>query len=166
MGVAGAARRPSRRGRRWSSCSAASGALVGEPRPIEHEVKYYEKGDRPLEIVTSRQWYIRNGARDAGRRDALLASGRALQWHPEFMRVRYEHWVEGLNTDWLISRQRYFGVPFPLWYPVGDDGEPRWDEPDRGRRVGAADRPAERRPCRASTRPSAASPADSSAIPT
>jgi valyl-tRNA synthetase len=108
---------------------ADAGALVGEPRPIEHEVKYYEKGDRPLEIVTSRQWYIRNGARDPDRRDALLESGRALRWHPEFMRVRYEHWVEGLNTDWLISRQRYSGVPFPLWYPVGDDGEPRWDEP-------------------------------------
>jgi valyl-tRNA synthetase len=108
---------------------ASAGSLVGEPRAIEHEVKYYEKGDRPLEIVTSRQWYIRNGARDAERRDALLESGRALQWHPEFMRVRYEHWVEGLNTDWLISRQRYSGVPFPLWYPVGDDGEPHWDEP-------------------------------------
>ena len=58
---------------------ASAGALVGEPRPIEHEVKYYEKGDRPLEIVTSRQWYIRNGARDTDRRDALLESGRALR---------------------------------------------------------------------------------------
>jgi valyl-tRNA synthetase len=91
------------------------GALLGEPRPIEHEVNYYEKGDRPLEIVTSRQWYIRNGARDEQRRDALVAAGRALEWHPDFMRVRYEHWVAGLNTDWLISRQRFFGVPFPVW---------------------------------------------------
>ncbi|HVN50019.1 MAG TPA: valine--tRNA ligase [Acidimicrobiales bacterium] len=106
-----------------------SGSLVGEPRPIEHEVKYYEKGDRPLEIVTSRQWYIRNGARSQERRAALLDAGRELRWHPEFMRVRYEHWVEGLNSDWLISRQRYFGVPFPVWYPVGDDGEPAWDQP-------------------------------------
>jgi valyl-tRNA synthetase len=106
-----------------------AGALVGDPRPIEHEVKYYEKGDRPLEIVTSRQWYIRNGARDASRREALLAAGRELEWHPEFMRVRYEHWVEGLNSDWLISRQRFFGVPFPVWYPLDDAGEPRWDEP-------------------------------------
>lgn len=106
-----------------------AGALVGEPRAIEHEVRFYEKGDRPLEIVSSRQWYIRNGARDPGLRQALLQAGRSLQWHPEFMRVRYEHWVAGLNTDWLISRQRFFGVPFPVWYPVGADGEARWEEP-------------------------------------
>jgi valyl-tRNA synthetase len=92
--------------------------LRGEPRPITHPVKFYEKGDHPLEIVTSRQWYIRNGASDPSLRDALIAAGRKLQWHPDFMRRRYEHWVEGLNTDWLISRQRYFGVPFPIWYKM------------------------------------------------
>jgi valyl-tRNA synthetase len=106
-----------------------SGDLVGEPKPITHPVKFYEKGDRPLEIVTSRQWYIRNGGRDGAIRDALLERGRQLSWHPDYMRHRFEHWVEGLNGDWLISRQRFFGVPFPVWYPVGDDGEPRWDEP-------------------------------------
>jgi valyl-tRNA synthetase len=105
-----------------------SGALIGEPRPCTHQVKFYEKGDRPLEIVTSRQWYIRNGARDPELRARLLAAGRELRWHPDFMRVRYEHWVEGLNTDWLISRQRYFGVPFPVWYRVSDGGETLWDE--------------------------------------
>ncbi len=105
-----------------------SGALIGEPRPCTHQVKFFEKGDRPLEIVTSRQWYIRNGARDSELSARLLAAGRELVWHPDFMRVRYEHWVEGLNTDWLISRQRYFGVPFPVWYRVGDSGETRWDE--------------------------------------
>ena len=103
---------------------AAAGALLGEPSQIVHDVKFYEKGDRPLEIVTSRQWYISNGSRDADRREALLRAGRELGWTPDFMRVRYEHWVQGLNTDWLVSRQRYFGVPFPVWYPVDDPGEP------------------------------------------
>ncbi len=115
--------------RRIVELLAGSGALHGEPRPIEHEVRFYEKGDRPLEIVASRQWYIRNGAHGPDLRADLLAAGRELRWHPDHMRVRYEHWVEGLNTDWLVSRQRFFGVPFPVWYPVGDDGEVRWDEP-------------------------------------
>ncbi len=102
----------------------ASGDLIGEPRPIKHPVKFYERGDRPLEIVTSRQWYIRNGGRNEELRHALLARGKDLQWHPPYMEVRYENWVNGLNSDWLVSRQRYFGVPVPVWYPTNADGEP------------------------------------------
>ena len=107
----------------------ASGAMLGEPRPITHPVKFFEKGDRPLEIVTSRQWYIRNGGRDTDLNRALLARGESLTWHPDHMRHRYSNWVEGLNGDWLISRQRYFGVPLPVWYPVDANGETLHDSP-------------------------------------
>jgi valyl-tRNA synthetase len=105
------------------------GELEGDPRPITHPVKFYERGDRPLEIVTSRQWYYRNGGRDAALREELRRLGRELRWHPSHMRARYDTWIEGLNSDWLVSRQRYFGVPFPIWYRVDADGQPVYDDP-------------------------------------
>jgi valyl-tRNA synthetase len=100
------------------------GALLGEPRPFTHAVKFYERGDKPLEIVTSRQWYLRNGGRDEALRDQFLRRGKELAWHPDHMRSRYQSWVEGLNGDWLISRQRFFGVPVPVWYRLDAAGEP------------------------------------------
>lgn len=106
-----------------------SGELQGEPRPVTHPVKFYEKGERPLEIVTSRQWYIRNGGRDDDLRAEFVERGREMSWHPEHFRVRYENWVGGLNGDWLISRQQPFGVPIPVWYPLDSGGEPRYDQP-------------------------------------
>ena len=103
--------------------------MIGEPKAITHPVKFYEKGDRPLEIVTSRQWYIRNGGRDVELRNALLKRGDEITWHPDYMQHRYTNWVEGLNGDWLISRQRYFGVPVPVWYRTDAEGNPLHDEP-------------------------------------
>ena len=106
-----------------------SGEMVGEPREITHAVKFFEKGDRPLEIVTTRQWYLTNGGRGPELRGELLQRGAELTWHPSHMQVRYENWVEGLNGDWLVSRQRFFGVPIPLWYPIDSDGLPVYDQP-------------------------------------
>ncbi|MEV4142175.1 valine--tRNA ligase [Amycolatopsis sp. NPDC049691] len=104
-----------------------SGALRGEPRPITHSVKFYERGDKPLEIVASRQWYLRNGGTDVAFREKMLARGEELNWVPKHMRVRYSSWVENLAGDWLISRQRFFGVPIPLWYRLDEHGEPDYD---------------------------------------
>jgi valyl-tRNA synthetase len=107
----------------------ANSEMIGEPKTITHPVKFYEKGDRPLEIVTSRQWYIRNGGRDTELRNELLKRGEEITWHPDYMQHRYTNWVEGLNGDWLISRQRYFGVPVPVWYRTDAEGNPLHDEP-------------------------------------
>src|SRR5690554_843093 len=107
----------------------SSGDLIGEPKPITHPVKFYEKGDKPLEIVSTRQWYITNGARDEQLKTRMLQAGTDINFVPEFMRVRYENWVGGLTGDWLISRQRFFGVPIPLWYPLDADGNPVFDQP-------------------------------------
>ena len=107
----------------------ASGDLSGEPVPTSRMANFYENGDKPLEIVTSRQWYIRNGGRDDALRRTFVERGREITWVPDFMRARYENWVNGLHGDWLISRQRFFGVPFPVWYPLDEEGVPRHDRP-------------------------------------
>ena len=111
--------------RRIVEMLAEAGAMTGEPKPITHAVRYYERGERPLEIVSSRQWYVRT----MRLRPRLLERGRQLRWHPPHMVHRYEAWVEGLNGDWNISRQRFFGVPFPVWYPVDDDGAADYEHP-------------------------------------
>jgi valyl-tRNA synthetase len=107
----------------------ASGDLDGEPTPTSRKANFYEKGDKPLEIVSTRQWYIRNGGRDVELKEALLRRGEELAWVPPHMKYRYDNWVGGLNGDWLISRQRFFGVPFPVWYPLDAARQPNYEQP-------------------------------------
>ncbi|MFA9429344.1 valine--tRNA ligase [Egicoccus sp. AB-alg2] len=104
---------------------AATRELRGEPRPTTHPVRFWENGRRPLEILVTRQWFVRT----LDERDVWRRRGRELRWHPAAMRQRYDNWVDGLNADWNVSRQRYFGVPFPIWYPIDADGTVRHDEP-------------------------------------
>ena len=111
-----------------------TGEMIGDEKPTKRMTNFFEKGDKPLEIVSSRQWYIRNGgsayteANGEDLRTNLISAGKELAFHPDFMRVRYENWVQGLNTDWLVSRQRFFGVPLPLWYRVTAAGDVDYDD--------------------------------------
>jgi valyl-tRNA synthetase len=103
----------------------AGAALKGEPRPVERAVKFFEKGDQPLEFIATRQWFVRLLDKKAD----LLSFGDQVAWHPDFMRHRFRNWTEGLQLDWCISRQRYFGVQFPVWYPLDAEGQPDYDRP-------------------------------------
>ncbi|MBI4210750.1 MAG: valine--tRNA ligase [Candidatus Diapherotrites archaeon] len=90
---------------------AAAKLLKGQ-RPIRHAVKVHERCKAEMEIMNTKQWFIKY----LDLKQEFLRKGDELKWHPEHMKVRYRNWITGLQWDWSLSRQRFFGVPFPVWY--------------------------------------------------
>src|SRR3989344_443385 len=86
--------------------------LLLNQKPIKHIVNVHERCGTEIEIIKSKQWFVRY----LDLKKDMLKWGNKLNWHPEFMKSRYDNWVKGLQWDWLVSNQRFFGVPFPVWY--------------------------------------------------
>jgi valyl-tRNA synthetase len=93
--------------------------LILERQPTRQSIRVHERCDTPVEILVALQWFVRI----LDHKQALLDAGSQVRWHPEHMHARYQAWVENLNWDWCISRQRYYGVAFPVWY-CQNCGEP------------------------------------------
>ena len=114
-----------RDGAATAAASRHGAPLAGDPRALRHTANFFEKGDRPVEVIRTRQWFVRL----LDKKQELLDAGRRIRWHPSFMGQRYADWTSNLSLDWCISRQRHFGVPFPLWYRCNDQGLPDFGDP-------------------------------------
>ncbi len=119
---------------------------VEKQEKIRQVVNVHERCGTPVEFIMSVQWFIKI----LDMKEKLLELGNQITWHPAHMKIRYEQWVQGLNADWLISRQRFFGVPFPVWYCkkcgsiiLAEESElpvdPAYSKPDRNCSCGSSD---------------------------
>lgn len=86
--------------------------LVKQQRTIRHSVSVFERSKREVEFLMLSQWFVKI----LPFKQELLAMADEITWHPAFMKARFIDWVENLQWDWCISRQRFAGIPFPIWY--------------------------------------------------
>ncbi|MCZ6783070.1 MAG: class I tRNA ligase family protein, partial [Proteobacteria bacterium] len=107
------------------SATGRGAPLQAEPESVQHPVRFYEYGKRPLEYIPTRQWF----ARLLDKKDALLAKGAEIQWHPPYMGARFRDWTANLSIDWCLSRQRYSGVAIPVWYRLDGEGRRDYENP-------------------------------------
>lgn len=105
-----------------------NGKLIKQAE-ITQTVKCAERSGAPLEIITTAQWFVKT----IDHKDALLKRSAELNWFPKSMKIKLDSWIESITWDWCISRQRYFGVPFPVWYSKrpGEEGKPIFASPEQ-----------------------------------